>query len=298
MSNAENKAIEDSVIALKNVREKVPLTNCITNYITINDCANAILAIGGSPIMGDNPLEIEEFVEIVDALVINMGATTKSQIEAIKIGSDSAKKMNTSIVLDPVGVGISSLRNEIILELINDSKLSAIRGNMSEIKAITKLVDLEEIQSSAKNENKSKSKGVDVSENDEINKENLKSNGKIVTELAKEINTVIIASGAIDIISDGKSTYCCENGDSIMSKITGSGCMFTSILGSFCGVNEPLAGAVATTIAMGIAGEKAGEFVRNENSGTGTFRVKLIDYLSKMNEKLILKKANIYKIEI
>ena len=316
MSSTKNELIDETVIALKNVREKVPLTNCITNYITINDCANAILAIGGSPIMGDNPIEIEEFIEIVDSLVINMGATTKSQIEAIKIGSDYAKKSKTPIVLDPVGVGISNLRNEVILELINDSKLSAIRGNMSEIKAIAKLIDLKEIQSSAKNKNENKneskdeseskdeikgenkSKGVDVSENDVITKENLKDNGKIVQELAKKIKTVIIASGAIDIISDGKSTYACENGDPMMPKITGSGCMLTSILGSFCGANDPFIGAVATTLAMGIAGKEAGKFIEKENSGPGTFRVKLIDYLYKINEELISKEAKLYKINL
>ena len=298
MSNGENRLIEDSIIALKNMKEKVPLADCITNYVTINDCANAILAIGGSPIMGDNPIEIEGFVEISDVLVINLGAITKDQVEAIKIGSDYGKKTNTPIVLDPVGVGISQLRNEIILELINDSKLSTIRGNMSEIKAIAKLVDLKEMQKMQKNENETKSKGVDVSEGDEITKENLKINGKIVKELAKEIDTVIIASGAIDIISDGKSTYACENGDSIMPKITGSGCMLTSIVGSFCGANEPLIGGLAATISMGIAGEKAGKYVREEKSGTGTFRVKLIDYLSKIDEEILLKEAKLYEINL
>jgi len=294
MDNTNNKIMKNSVVALKNLREKVPLINCITNYVTINDCANAILAIGGSPIMGDNPKEIKEFIEIVNALVINMGAVTKSQIEAIRIGSSYAKKINIPIVLDPVGVGISNLRNSIILELINESNLSAIRGNMSEIKAIARLVNLNEINLS----NRSESKGVDVSSDDQISKENLKTNGKIVKKLAKEINTVIIASGPIDIISDGESVFGCENGDPLMSKITGSGCMLSSIIGSFCGANEALIGAIAGTIAMGIAGEKAGQFVREERSGTGTFRVKLIDYLSNMDENLIINETKIYKIEI
>jgi hydroxyethylthiazole kinase len=156
------------------------------------------------------------------------------------------------------------------------------------------LVDLNELKHTSKNI----SKGVDVCEDDEITKENLETNGKIVTALAKEINTVIIASGIIDIISDGKSTYACENGDSMMPKITGSGCMLTSIVGSFCGVNEPFIGALAATIAMGIAGGEAGKFVREKNSGTGTFRVKLIDYLSNMDDELLLKEAKLYEINI
>ncbi len=291
IEKSENR-LDDIINAVQNLKSKIPLINCITNVVTINDCANAILAIGGSPIMGDNPEEIEEFIEIVDALVINMGAVTKSQIEAIRIGSSYGKKINIPIVLDPVGVGISSLRNEIILELIGDSRLSVIRGNMTEIKAIARLFDLNEI----KIYNISESKGVDVSEDDEIRKKNLESNGKIVKALANKINTIIIASGAIDIISNGKYTYACENGDSLMPKITGSGCMLTSIVGSFCGANEPFIGAIAATITMGIAGEEAGKFVRDENSGTGTFRIKLIDYLSNIGEELLLKEAKLYEI--
>jgi len=294
MNNTRDKIIKDSANALKKVREGIPLTNCITNYVTINDCANAVLAIGGSPVMADDPREIEEFVEIADALVINLGAVNPTQIEAIVIGSQYGTKTKTPIVLDPVGVGATKLRNDLTLKLIEEADISAIRGNMSEIKAIARLVDLDEIKSSAKNI----SKGVDVSEDDEIKEENLEVNGKIVKALANKINTVIIASGAIDILSDGKSTYACENGDSMMPKITGSGCMLTSIVGSFCGINEPFIAGLSATIAMGAAGGQAGKFVRDENSGTGTFRAKLIDYLSKIDEETLLKEAKLYKIKI
>lgn len=294
MSNTDEKIIKDSVIALKNVRENIPLTNCITNYVTINDCANAVLAIGGSPVMSDDPREIEEFVKIADALVINLGAINPTQIEAMIIGSHYGTKTKTPIILDPVGVGVTDLRNNLTLKLIEEADISAIRGNMSEIKAIARLIDLDEIKSSTKNV----SKGVDASKDDEITKENLETHGKIVKALAKKINTVIIASGAIDIISDGKSTYACENGDSLMPKITGSGCMLTSIVGSFCGVNESLIAGLTATVAMGVAGEKAGKVVREENSGTGTFRAKLIDYLSKIDGELLLKETKLYKIEI
>ena len=294
MNNTDKKIIKDSIIALKKVKNNIPLTNCITNYVTINDCANAVLAIGGSPVMSDDPREIQEFVKIADALVINLGAINPTQIEAINIGSQYGTKTKTPIVIDPVGVGVTELRNNLTLKLIEESNISAIRGNMSEIKAIARLIDLDEIKSSSKNI----SKGVDVSKDDEITKENLEVNGKIVKALANEINTTIIASGAIDMISDGKSTYYCENGDTMMPKITGSGCMLTSIVGSFCGVNESLIAGLTATLSMGIAGEKAGKLVKDENSGTGTFRTKLIDYLSKIDEELILKEAKLYKIEI
>ncbi|MBZ9570026.1 hydroxyethylthiazole kinase [Methanobrevibacter sp. TMH8] len=294
MSNNDNKIIKDSIIALKNVKEKIPLTNCITNYVTINDCANAVLAIGGSPMMADDPEEIEDFVEIADTLVINIGKMSKSQIEAMLLGADYGTKTNTPIVLDPVGVGVTNLRNKIVLKLIKESNISAVRGNMSEIKTIAQLIDLDEVKSL----NKSLSKGVDVSEGDETTKENLKSNAKIIKALAKEIDTVIIASGAIDIISDGKTVFACENGDSLMPKITGSGCMLSSIVGTFCGANDPFIGGIAATIAMGVAGEEAGKIVREEKTGTGTFRSKLIDYLYNMDEKLLLKETKLYEIKL
>jgi hydroxyethylthiazole kinase len=292
--NNDDEIIKGSINALKNVRENFPLTNCITNYVTINDCANAVSAIGGSPMMVDDPEEVEEFVEIADTLVINIGKMNQSQFDAMVIGANYGTKNKKPIVLDPVAVGVADIRNDLVVKLIKDAKLSVIRGNISEIKAIARLIDLPEINSS----NKSKSKGVDVSEYDKITKENLEINGKIIKSLSKEIDSVVIASGAIDIISDGKSVFVCENGDYLMSKIIGSGCMLSSIVGTFCGVNEPLIGGIAATIAMGIAGEEAGKVVRAEHSGTGTFRVKLVDYLYNMDEKLLLKRAKLYELKI
>ena len=293
MIKANSKIIKDIIHALETVKNNTPLTHCITNYVTINDCANAVLAIGGSPMMADDPEEVEEFVEIADTLVINIGKMSQSQIEAMIIGSKHGMETNTPIVLDPVAVGVTELRNNLVLKLINDSKIDVIRGNMSEIKAIARLVELDEILTL----NKAKSKGVDVSEDDEITKTNLNNNGTIVKALAKKLNIIIIASGAIDIISNGNTTYACENGDPLMPKITGSGCMLTSIIGAFCGVNDSFIGGIAGTTIMGIAGELAGQEVEKENSGTGTFRANLVDYLYKIDEQTIEEKIKLYKLE-
>lgn len=293
MIKANSKIIKDIIQALENVKNNIPLTHCITNYVTINDCANAVLAVGGSPMMADDPEEVEEFVEIADTLVINIGKMSQNQIEAMIIGSKHGMETNTPVVLDPVAVGVTELRNNLVLKLINESKIDVIRGNMSEIKAIARLVELDEILSL----NKAKSKGVDVSEDDEITKTNLNDNGTIIKALAKKLNTIIIASGAIDIISNGNDTYACENGDSLMPKITGSGCMLTSIIGAFCGVNDPFIGGIAGTTIMGIAGEIAGQEIKKENSGTGSFRAKLVDYLYKIDEKTIEEKIKLYELE-
>ena len=273
--------------SLENVRKNNPLTHCITNSVTINDCANAVLAIGGSPIMAEDEEEMEEVVEIADVLVINIGKLSKEQIKAMNVSAAHATKTNTPIVLDPVGAGISQLRNNTIKDLVENNNITAIRGNISEIKAIANIVGLLNTESAAK--------GVDVSEDDIISRDNLEINGNLVKELAKKLDTVIIASGPLDIISNGKTTIVLDNGDEMMPLITGSGCMLTSIVGSCVAVNDPFEGSILASIAMSLAGEKAREQVDENNLGTGSFRTFLIDYLYKTNVESLINES---KIEI
>lgn len=281
--------------AMANVHEITPLTHCITNFVTVNDCANAALAVGGSPIMADDSEEVAEIVDIANVLVVNIGKLDEGQIDAIRASCEHANKIKKPIVLDPVGAGISGLRNRITKEVVENYKLAAVRGNMSEIKAIAKLINLD-IMNTDKNE--SAGKGVDVAENDIISKDNLDVNGLIVKELARELDTVVVASGPIDIISDGKDTFGLENGDEMMPLITGSGCMLSTIIGSYIGANDPLTGAITASALMTIAGENAAEYVRNNNLGTGSFRTFLIDNLYKVDAPEISAKANLFEIEV
>lgn len=273
--------------SLENVRKNNPLTHCITNSVTINDCANAVLAIGGSPIMAEDEEEMEEVVEIADVLVINIGKLSKEQIKAMKVSAAYATKTNTPIVLDPVGAGISQLRNNTIKYLVENNNITAIRGNISEIKAIANIIGLLNTESAAK--------GVDVSEDDIISRDNLEINGNLVKELAKKLDTVIIASGPLDIISNGKTIVVLDNGDEMMPLITGSGCMLTSIVGSCVAVNDPFEGSILASIAMSLAGEKARKQVDENDLGTGSFRTFIIDYLYKTNVKSLINES---KIEI
>lgn len=273
--------------SLENVRENNPLTHCITNSVTINDCANAVLAIGGSPIMAEDEEEMEEVVEIADVLVINIGKLSKEQIKAMNVSAAHATKTNTPIVLDPVGAGISQLRNNTIKYLVENNNITAIRGNISEIKAIANIVGLLNTESAAK--------GVDVSEDDIISRDNLEINGNLVKELAKKLDTIVIASGPLDIISNGETIVVLDNGDEMMPLITGSGCMLTSIVGSCVAVNDPFEGSILASIAMSLAGEKAREQVDENNLGTGSFRTFLIDYLYKTNVESLINES---KIEI
>ena len=273
--------------SLENVRENNPLTHCITNSVTINDCANAVLAIGGSPIMAEDEEEMEEVVEIADVLVINIGKLSKEQIKAMNVSAAHATKTNTPIVLDPVGAGISQLRNNTIKYLVENNNITAIRGNISEIKAIANIIGLLNTESAAK--------GVDVSEDDIISRDNLEINGNLVKELAKKLDTVVIASGPLDIISNGETTIVLDNGDEMMPLITGSGCMLTSIVGSCVAVNDPFEGSILASIAMSLAGEKARKQVDENDLGTGSFRTFLIDYLYKTNVESLINES---KIEI
>lgn len=280
----ENKILEKIPETLREIKAKNPLTQCITNTVTINDCANAVLAIGGSPVMAEEIEEVKDFVEIADVLVINIGNTNERQIKSMKIASEYASQIGTPVVIDPVGVGIGELRNNIILDLLKND-VAAIRGNMSEIKTIAKLIGLLNDANSVK--------GVDVSLDDVVTKENLKENGEIVKSIANKLNTVIIASGEIDIISDGENTIAISNGDEIMSLITGSGCMLSSIVGTCIGATDSFIGSLTAVLAMTIAGEHAKDKVDELDLGTGSFRSFLIDYLYKSEGNDIIANADI-----
>ena len=280
-----NNLLENIDTTLSEIRQKNPLTHCITNSVTINDCANAVLAIGGSPFMAEDVEELEEVVTIADALVINIGKLSKDQIEAMKISAKTANKTDTPIILDPVGVGVTELRNRTTLDLIENYQMAAIRGNISEIKAIAKLVGVIDENNTAK--------GVDVNVDDIITEENLAANGELIRELASKLNTTILASGPIDILSDGETTISIDNGDDMMPLITGSGCMLSSIVGSCIGGSSPLEGSLVAILAMNIAGEKARAKVDERDEGTGSFRAYLIDYLYKTNAESLVNESNI-----
>ena len=285
MINDETNLLKGIDETLHKIKEKNALTHCITNSVTINDCANAVLAIGGSPFMAEDAEELEEVVTIADVLVINIGKLSKNQINSMKISSKTANKTNTLIVLDPVGVGVTELRNQTTLDLINNYDIAAIRGNISEIKAIAKLVGVLDESNAAK--------GVDVNSDDIITEENLKANGDLICTLANKLNTVILASGPLDILSDGKTTLVIDNGDDMMPLITGSGCMLSSIVGTCVGGSTPFEGSLVAILAMNIAGERARAKVDANNEGTGSFRAYLIDYLYKTDSETLINKANI-----
>ena len=277
---------------IENVRRTAPLVHNITNYVTVNDVANGLLAIGASPLMSEDQQKQKDIVNINDSLVINIGTLTKSQIEGMYASLDEADNLYKPVIFDPVGAGASELRTNTSVEIINNYSISVIRGNMSEIKILAKEYNIDI-------ENEETVKGVDVAPEDIISKENIKVNGRIVKELAEKINVVVMASGHIDIISDGKNVYTIKNGDPLMSRITGSGCMLTGIIGGFIGSNDDILLATITgALSIGIAGELSAEYIKNNALGSGSFRTRLIDELYKLNSETLLKRAKLENLEI
>ena len=263
---------------LENVKEKEPLVQCITNFVTVNDCANILLAIGATPTMAMDVREVEEAVARVSALVCNMGAIEHT--ESMILAGKRANELQIPVVLDPVGAGGTTLRRNTVKELLEKVQFTAIRGNASEIKAIAGVCSL--------------GRGVDASKEDMVSEDSLKEDIFVFETLAKQLHCVIAVSGAIDVITDGERTMLIRNGCKTMARITGSGCMLTTLIGAFCGANKEDA-FHATSLAvgvMGIAGELAEEKRRKNKTGNATYRNDFIDSIFNITAEEIEEKMN------
>ena len=255
---------------LTEVREKKPQVQCITNFVTVNDCANIILASGGSHTMASHPLEVEEAARNVQALVCNMGAIDK--LDSMILAGREANRLGKPVVLDPVGVGGTQFRRDTVRKLLEEVRFTVIRGNASEIRYLAG--------------QQATGSGVDVSRLDEITEENLPAAVIMAETLAEQLNTVIAVSGKIDVISDGKRSCILRNGCATMARITGSGCMLTTLIGAFCGASDDSFGATCSAMAvMGISGEIAEEKRLRNGTGNATFRNDLIDAVFNMTEE-------------
>lgn len=283
---------------LENVRTNTPLVHNITNYVTVNDVANVLLAIGASPIMSDEPEDVEDITSICNGLNINIGTLNKHSIEAMFLAGKRANECGNVVVLDPVGAGASKLRTDTTIELIDKIKFDVIRGNISEIKTIAN--------------GNGTTKGVDADIVDAVTKENLPQMIEFAKNLAGKLDCIIAITGAIDIVANKKKCYVIYNGNKVMSRITGTGCQLSALICAFLSAvlietkkkvtvyndevnlekfereielesieDMKLKATAAAVCTMGLAGEM-GFALLHENEGNSTYRNRIIDSIYNM----------------
>jgi hydroxyethylthiazole kinase len=254
---------------LHQIRVQNPLVHNITNYVVMNNTANALLAIGASPVMAHALEEIKDIVAISSSLVLNMGTLSEKWVESMVVAAIKANETKTTFVFDPVGVGASKFRTESAQKIMEAATPDVIRGNASEIMALAKLTEA--------------TKGVDstIETHDAVE-------GAIM--LAKKLNNTIVISGAIDYIITGDTICKISNGSPLMSKITGMGCTATAIVGACIAVEKDI--HLAATSAMAIMGV-AGDMAKENSEGPGSFQMNFIDCLYQLNSESLEKKLQI-----
>ena len=256
------------------VRANVPLVHNITNYVTVNDVANVLPACGGSPIMSDDPKDVEDITSICVGLNINIGTLNQRTVEGMFLAGKKANELGHAVLLDPVGAGASAFRTETALKLIQEIKFDVIRGNISEIKTLAL--------------GSGTTKGVDADVADAVTEENLDQSIAFVKTFAEKMGCIIAVTGAIDLVSDGTKCYVIRNGRPEMGKITGTGCQLSGVMTAFITANpeEKLKAAAAAVCTMGLAGE-IGFSRMQEGDGNSTYRNRIIDAIYNMDQKTL-----------
>ena len=259
---------------IENVRNNVPLVHNITNYVTVNDVANIILASGASPIMADDEGEAADITSVCSSLNINIGTLNKNTIPSMTLAGKKANELGHPVILDPVGVGASALRNKTAEDLLKNVSFDVIRGNISEIKFLAAGVG--------------SGKGVDAGADDAVTEENLDNMIAFVKDFAKNTDSIIAVTGAIDLVADADKCYVIRNGRPEMGKITGTGCQLSGMTAGFMAANKDnmLEGVAASICTMGLAGEIAWSHMKPED-GNSTYRNRIIDAVYHMDGKTL-----------
>ncbi|HCN58585.1 MAG TPA: hydroxyethylthiazole kinase [Exiguobacterium sp.] len=245
---------------LRRIHDKKPLIHHLTNTVTINDCANMTLALGGSPVMAEDLLEVEEMVGLADAVVINTGTINPDMRKAQLLAGKTANRLGKTVILDPVGAGATTLRTDFMKQLMEEITFTVIKGNASEIKTLLGQA--------------ARTKGVDVAEGESLDLQS-------VHAFASQTKQVIVVTGPVDFVTDGVRQRHLDVGTKRLGQVTGTGCMTASLIATFLGAGyDHFDAAVFGTYAMGKAGEAAGD-----RPGIGSFRTGLFDAVSLMTEE-------------
>lgn len=252
------------------MRGRSPLIHCITNYVTVGDTANMLLAVGASPIMADDPAESAEITALAQGLTLNLGTPSASRVDSMLRSGTEANRKGIPVIFDPVGVSCSGFRRDSAAELIKRVRLTAVRGNLSEISYLA---------------------GFDSRENGVDSSETRITAVSAAKTAAQKLGCVCAVTGEQDVISDGKRTAVIRNGTPLLKKVTGAGCMTSALCAAMCTVTDGFTGAAAGIALMDICGELAAE-----RSGLpGSFRAALFDFAGSITPELLAERLDIYE---
>jgi hydroxyethylthiazole kinase len=252
------------------IRERKPLVHQITNYVVMNETANATLALGALPVMAHAREEVEEMASLAAALVLNIGTLSPPWVEAMLAAGCAANEAGAPVVLDPVGAGATRYRTETALRLLGEVEVAVVRGNAAEIATLAgREAEIRGVESMGASD----------------------AAGELAVGAARKLASVVAVTGAVDHVSDGRQTLAVANGDQLLATITGSGCMSTAITGCFLAVRPeaPLAAAAEALVAFGVAGEDAARTAR----GPGSFHAALYDGLYALDPATLDERARV-----
>jgi hydroxyethylthiazole kinase len=255
---------------LQRVREENPLVHNITNVVVTNFTANGLLSLGASPVMAYAPEEVGDMVRISRALVLNIGTLNKDVVNSMILAGKTANELGIPVIFDPVGAGATPFRTEVAQKVMKEVKISVLRGNGAEVANV--LGEKWEI------------KGVDGGEHQGNRLE-------LALQAAKKFNTIVVITGKDDVLTDGETTYLVSNGHPLLTKVTGTGCLLTSVIGAFAGVDSNhLRAALAAVTFYGIAAEKAVEQVGELRPGS--FQIEFLNQLAIVSSEDIHRLAS------
>jgi hydroxyethylthiazole kinase len=250
------------------IRERKPLVHQITNYVVMNETANATLALGALPVMAHAVQEVAEMASVASALVLNIGTLSDEWVEAMVIAGHAANRAGVPVVLDPVGAGATTYRTETSWSLLGELEIAVVRGNSAEIATLAgRQAEIRGVEAVGDG-------GPDLAQ-----------------EAARSLGCVVAVTGPVDHVSDGETVHAVANGHELLGAVTGTGCMATAMTGCFLGVraDDPLAAATEALVAFGVAGEDAAKRAK----GPGSFHVGLYDALYALDPKKLDGRAEL-----
>src|SRR4051794_26329279 len=258
---------------LRELRERKPLVHQITNYVVMNETANATLAIGALPVMAHAPQEVEEMVGLASALVLNIGTLSEHWIEAMLLGGRVATERGIPVVLDPVGAGATAYRTDTARRILEQVGVTVLRGNAGEVATLGGAdAEVRGVESIAS--------GLEPAE--------------LAREAGRQLGLVASVTGPVDHVSDGERTLAVANGHPLLASVPGTGCISAALSGCFLAAKpgEPLEAAAEALAALGVAAEDAAAGAE----GPGTFHVRLYDALAALDPGTLDGRANLSEV--